>query len=178
MKSKHSLLFLLLFWFAIPAFSQYRQPSASSGGGLNDRIYFGGGGGFSGGSNFLNVGLSPLIGYKVTDDFSAGIQLTYQYVKYFQVSWSNYGGGPFVRYNITEKLFGYSQYEYLNVGVSSGEERFNFTSLFVGLGYTEPIGRNVAFNITALYNVLYGDGTNTPYRSPLQFRVGIVAGLF
>lgn len=176
MKAGHILLFFVLIVLSFPSISQYRQSSGSSGG-IGDRIYLGGGGGFSGGTNYLNLSLSPLIGYKFTEDFSGGVQISYQYVKFLDVSWSNYGGGPFLRYNITDKLFGYTQYEYLNVG-SVGEQRYNFTSLFVGLGYTEPINRNVAFNITALYNVLYGDGANSPYASPLQFRVGIVVGMF
>ena len=169
-----NLLILILLAAALPSFGQY----GSRGGGLGDKLYFGGGGGFSGGSNFINVALSPLIGYKFTERFSGGMQITYQYVKFLDVSWSNYGGGPFLRYNVTQKLFGYTQYEYLNVGASSGDVRYNFSSMFVGLGYSEPLGGNVAFNITALYNVLYGDGSKSPYQSPIQFRVGIVAGLF
>lgn len=177
------LLMFLAFWPEVSA--QYRQskrrPQSNSG--LSDRIYFGGGGGFSGGTQFLNVAVSPLVGYKFTDKFSAGVQLVYQYVKFGDASANNYGGGPFVRYNFSQKLFGYSQYEYLNYGLTSGamsnsNERLDFTSWFVGLGYTEPIGERVAFNITGLYNLLYRDGSNSPYRSPLQFRVGIVTGLF
>lgn len=175
MNLKNLFLIALLFLVSLPSVAQFRP---QSGGGIGDRIYFGGGGGFSGGTNFINVGLSPLVGYKFTEKFSGGLQITYQYVKFQDISWSNYGGGPFLRYNVTQKLFGYTQYEYLNVGTSSGDIRYNFSSMFVGLGYSEPLGGNVAFNITALYNVLYGDGTKSPYQSPLQFRVGIVAGLF
>lgn len=177
MRAKEIFIFLFLVALSFPLLSQYRQPS-NSGGGIGDKFYFGGGGGFSGGTNYLNLSISPLVGYKITEDFSAGLQVTYQYVRFFEVNWNNYGGGPFVRYNIIPKLFAYSQYEYLNVGTNVSEERYNFTSLFVGLGYSEPLGGNVAFNITALYNVLHGDGTNSPYESPIQFRVGIVAGLF
>ncbi|RED99465.1 hypothetical protein [Marinoscillum furvescens] len=186
MKVKLVAAFVLCLVCFLDASAQYRQskrrPSASNGG-LSDRIYFGGGGGFSGGTQFLNVSVSPLVGYKFTEKFSGGVQLVYQYVKFGDVSANNYGGGPFVRYNFAQKLFGYTQYEYLNYGMTTGamsnsNERLDFTSWFVGLGYTEPISDRVAFNITALYNLLYRDGSNSPYRSPLQFRVGIVAGLF
>lgn len=177
MSTRNAFLILFLTIIALPSFSQYRQQPSSSGG-IGDKIYFGGGGGFSGGSNFLNLSISPLVGYKFTEDFSGGLQITYQYVKFFDVSWNNYGGGPFLRYNFTQKFFGYTQYEYMNVGVSGGEQRFNFSSHFVGIGYSEPLGDKAAFNIMALYNVLHGDGSNSPYESPLQFRVGIVAGLF
>jgi len=177
-----SVLFLFvsfLILFSVQA--QYREPS-KGGGNLSEKIFFGGGGGFSGGSNYINVSVSPLVGYKITERFSSGVQLSYQYVRFNSYRANNYGGGPFLRFNITQKFFTYSQYEYMNYGALAlppeTGPRFDFNSLFVGLGYSEPIGRNVAFNITALYNLLYKDGTQSPYDSPLVFRVGIVAGLF
>lgn len=178
---KVSVLFLfLLVAVAYPSFAQYREPPKGSQ--LSDRIYFGGGGGFSGGTQFLNLSISPLVGYKFTEEFSGGLQLSYQYIRFAGASASNYGGGPFLRYNFTEKIFGYTQYEYLNFGLiqvnsSNKPERLDFNSWFIGLGYTEPLGGKVAFNIMALYNLLYADGINSPYQSPLQFRVGIVVGL-
>lgn len=175
------LILLFSFSFLFDAQAQYREPS-SGGGGFGKKIYFGGGGGFSAGSNYLNLSVSPLVGYKVTDRFSAGIQATYQFAKFFEARANNYGGGPFLRFNITQKFFTYTQYEYMNYGLLAippdTGERFDFRSFFVGLGYTEPIGKHLAFNVTALYNLLYKDGTQSPYRSPFVFRVGIVAGMF
>ncbi len=177
-----SILLFSLFSFVIlfTVLAQYREPS--SGGGITEKFYFGGGGGFSASANYLNISVSPLVGYKVTERFSAGIQATYQFAKLFDARANNYGGGPFLRFNITQKFFTYAQYEYMNFGElvipPDNGRRFDFRSMFVGLGYTEPIGKNVAFNVTALYNLLYQDGTNSPYRSPFVFRVGIVAGLF
>lgn len=163
--------------------AQYRPPSQGS---PLDKFYFGGGGSLGGGTGTFNISVSPLIGYKITDDFSVGLQLTYQYYqeKYRNPSItykvSNYGGGPFIRYNITQNLFGYTQYEYLNIGLRvAGEEiRRDYSSMFVGGGYSVPIGNGkLAFNVLALYNIFYGDGLDSPYASPLQFRMGIVAGL-
>lgn len=176
---KNSLSILALIFFLTLSFQsegQYRQKSSPL-----DRFYFGGGGGFSGGTDYLNVSVSPLAGYKITESFSAGITTTYQFVKVGNINFSNFGGGPFLRYNITEKFFAYSEYEYLNYEfqlVGGETDRDSFNSLFVGIGYTEPIGGNFSFNISALYNLLYGDGTDSPYQSPLSFRVGFIAGLF
>ncbi len=63
---------------------------------------------------------------------------------------NNYGGGPFVRYNVTEKFFGYTEYEYLNYGFLTVKKLndLNFYSWFVGIGYSEPISNKVSFNIT------------------------------
>jgi hypothetical protein len=164
--------------------AQYRAPqqsnqSRSSNASFADKVYFGGGGGFSGGQDYLNLSLTPIVGYKITDAFSAGVQITYQYVKIQNIKLKNYGAGPFLRYNVTDKFFGYTEYEYLNYGFLgfSGIERLNFYSWFCGIGYSEPINKNVAFNVTALYNVLYGDGSKSPYTSPFVFRAGIVVGL-
>lgn len=185
MKMKFSLVATFLFVGIFVANAQYRAPQSTSSNRSNssasfsDRIYFGGGGSFNAQQNYINVGITPLVGYKITDEFSAGLQITYQFVKIFETKIRNYGGGPFLRYNITEKFFGYTEYEYLNYGFigSQAIERLDFYSWFVGIGYSEPIGSKVSFNITALYNVLYGDGDNSPYASPFVFRAGIVVGL-
>src|SRR5690606_39156157 len=139
-------------------------------------FFYGGGGGFGGGTEYLNISLTPLVGYKVTNQFATGLQTSFQYVRWYGTSIYNYGGGPFVQYSFSPKLFAYSQYEYLNFGFfppgQSEPERAGFNSLFVGGGYVEPVGDRAAFVLMALYNLLYGDGFGTPYVSPLHFRVG------
>lgn len=180
MRIKLGLTFIFIVGILFLSQAQYRPQR--SGGSLSDKIYFGGGGGFSGGTQFLSLSISPLIGYKITEQFSAGLQITYQYQRFQSLSASNFGGGPFLLYAFTPKFFAYSQYEYMSVqrdfsnAQNSNVERLDFTSFFAGLGYNEPIGGNVSFQILALYNLIYGDGTSSPYDSPLQFRVGIVAG--
>lgn len=180
MNSRLILLLTCVMFLSVALHAQYRSPSASGPSELKDKIFFGGGGGFSGGTEYINVSLSPLVGYKITDQFAAGVQLTYQYVKLYDNKLSNYGGGPFMQYSFTENFYAYTQYEYLNFGFfpagARDPLRSDFNSWFVGLGYSEPLGGNISFNVTALYNVLYKDGTNSPYQSPLQFRIGVVAG--
>lgn len=185
MKLKSAFIVICLSLSICLASAQYRAPQSNSANRPNsssnfrDNIYFGGGGSFNAQQNYLNIGITPIIGYKITNEFSAGVQLTYQFVKIFETKIKNYGGGPFLRYNVTEKFFGYTEYEYLNFGFvgPQGIERLDFYSWFVGIGYSEPVGDRVSFNITALYNVLYGDGSNSPYASPFVFRAGVVFGL-
>lgn len=176
MKKIHWVIALLFLCLSVSLQAQYRSPSGI--GDITDKIYFGGGGGFSGGTQFLSISLSPYVGYKITEQFSAGMQITYQYTRLSGFSASNYGGGPFLLYAFSEKIFTYTQYEYLNVQplVVGGTkaDRLDFTSWFVGLGYNEPLSDLVSFQIIGLYNLMYGDGTNSPYNSPLQFRVGLV----
>lgn len=52
------------------------------------RIVFGGWGNFGIGSGVTNIGITPVLGYRITDGFSAGIGFGYQYLRvkdYFQV---------------------------------------------------------------------------------------------
>lgn len=161
---------------AFESSAQFRKQNNFS----TDKFYFGGGGGLSGGNQFVSVSVSPLVGYKITPQFSSGLQITYQYTKLSTYSASNYGGGPFLAYAFSRNIFTYAQYEYLSVqplywgGVS--ERRYNYDSLFGGLGYNSPISDKVAFQILGLYNFFYGDGSNSAYNSPIQIRVGLVTG--
>ncbi len=173
----------LLFLVGVNAVhAQYRanrNTNTNSNSTISDRIYFGGGGGLSGGSQYLNISVSPLVGYKITESFSSGVQLTYQYVRFSNASANNFGGGPFASYVINNKFIIYSQYEYMSYELSNnlGEKaRFNGRSLFSGVGWNSPINDQVSFQVLALYDLIYGDGNNSPYNQPWQIRMGIIAG--
>ena len=93
------------------------------------------------------------------------------------------GLGPFARFQVNDRFFAYTEYEYLNYKFSDPtggfeEARQNFNSYFVGVGISQPAGRNASFNMIVLYNLLYEDGTNSPYNSPIVFRAGIDFGFF
>lgn len=153
---------------------------------LSDRIYVGGGFGLSGGSNSLNLSLSPQVGYKITPRFSAGVGITYQYAKIRQISTSisNYGWSLFSRYNITRQLFAYSEFERLRFQFFTSlspeqTERSSYNSLLIGGGYAESISSKASYSISVLYNVLYDAADNPqPYNSPLVVRAGIGLGVF
>lgn len=150
---------------------------------ITDKIYVGGGMGLNFGTNVTSYSLSPYAGYKFTDRLSSGLRFTYQYTKFNQTGFriNSYGLGPFVRYQINQVFFGYTEYEFLRFKVSnpSSSQEFvseNFNSFFLGGGVSQPIGRNAAFNILFLYNLLYDDGTNSPYNSPIVIRAGFDVG--
>ena len=75
-------------------------------------------GGMIGGSFSNNGGsfeISPLVGYKVTENFHVGSRLTYIYSKYYGKSYNDYGGSLFARYRFLDFLFGHVEYEVLSV---------------------------------------------------------------
>ncbi len=154
---------------------------------LADKIYFGGGGGFSTSSNQTNISIFPQVGYKITSRYSAGIGLTYQYVKIKQpinTSLSNFGWSVFNRFNVTNQFFAYAEFEQLSFEFLTSfapeqTEKSTFNSLLIGAGYSEQLGERASFNVMALYNVLYDESEiPRPYNSPWVLRAGVGIGIF
>ena len=180
---KARLLFSLIL-ISFIGFKSFGQTDFQQNSSFLDRVYTGGGMGFSFGSFASSVSISPIVGYMITERLSAGVGLTYQYnnFKTIDVSTSNYGFSLFGRYNLTQQLFLYTEYEYLNfefIDVTNidNSERQGFSSYFGGLGYAIPIGRNAAFVVTGLYNFAWNaNDNNTPYDSPWLFRGGLTIG--
>lgn len=144
---------------------------------LNERIYFGGNLGLQFGAvTFIDA--SPLVGYKFTDDFSAGIGLTYIYIQsknYYYYTTNIYGGRVFARYNILENLFLYGEVEKLNGEWSPLHNgRFYVTSILAGAGYRQPIGDRASMNLIALWN--FNESAYSPYTNPV-IRGGITFGI-
>ena len=149
---------------------------------FRQRLRFGGG---IGGLQFGNptvVGISPMVGYQVTNDFTAGLALDYQYqggtdrfsgIKY---SINQYGPRLFGQYRlhfleqILSRAFLQAELQkyYGSQSVNGGQsiDRNYDTQALAGLG----VGFG-GFQITALYNLNYNINTS-PYGSPLVIRVG------
>lgn len=154
---------------------------------LSDRIFFGGGGGLSASSNQTNISVFPQVGYRVFNNYIAGIGIIYQYVRLgnpINESLSNYGWSVFNRYNITQQFFAYAEFERLNFEYFTDpsfelKDRSGYNSLLLGGGFSNPISGNAAFSTTILYNVLYDSSDPTqPYNSLWVIRAGIGVGLF
>ena len=176
MNLKH-LLFSLLMMYTISVVAQdsiikkRNKPSWS----IRDKIYVGGSVGLQfGTSTFL--AFSPLVGYKITKKFSAGVGLTYQYYqykdKYYSIKTNVYGARIFGRYMITENLFGYGEYEYLNLEAFDfyPSRRVDVGSLFGGGGYIQRFGPRSSLVAMILYN--FTPSYYTPYQNPV-IRVGM-----
>jgi hypothetical protein len=149
----------------------------------NNKVYFGGNFNLLFGTNTL-IDISPIIGYRVTDDFSVGGGLIYNYYKRqinnnYSVSGTGYGGRAFLRYDIqadilpNAKISPYVEYESLNYQFadSNGQKtpREWYGSLFAGAGLIQPIGRG-SLNIFILYNLTWDE--NSIYPTPFVYRMG------
>ena len=141
---------------------------------------------FSGGNfglqfgNTTVVNASPLLGYHITDKIKAGIGGTYLYYRYkdpFISFVSNtYAGRVFSRYYFIENAFGHVEYEVLNGNWVAGEGRTNVTSIFVGGGYAQQMGKNGALNLLVLFNI--NDSVFSLYPSNPIIRVGYNFNIF
>jgi long-subunit fatty acid transport protein len=177
-----SLFIVSLITFTTNIYAQ-TDKEISDRSSILDRIYTGGNVGFQFG-DITNIQVAPIIGYRVTNDFSAGLGIQYQYTKYKlftpALSSNNYGTSVFTRYRIKSPLFLQAEYEYLNYEILTSaveSERSSLTSFFVGGGISQPINANAAFTMIVMYNLSY-DATdiNGVYSSPLRISGGINLG--
>lgn len=140
-----------------------------------DKIYIGGNFGLQLGT-YTYIDVSPLIGYRFTDRFSAGPGITYRYFKVRGYESSSiYGGRFFARHTIGRQFFAHTEYENLNTEVVdfTGRElaREWVPGFFIGGGIIQPLGRRGAVVIYGLYNLLY-DNLRSPYPRPWIINVG------
>jgi hypothetical protein len=184
------LLVLLLVVLAFSASAQVNKRNKKSNAGknsaanlpLSERLYFGGGGNFGGGYTpdgfrYSYISVSPLVGYRITIPFSAGLGVNYINYRFPDLgrSLAQYGASPFVRYQFG-RLFAYGEYSILSVAsLSSSIPRRTYNRLPIGVGYSLPIGSRAALNAMALYDVLYNKRTSVFY-SPWVIRVFFSAG--
>lgn len=174
------LLSLVLFLSWASLFAQQEDISDVP---ISERIFFGGNFGFQFG-NITNIEVSPLVGYRVTNDFSIGTGITYIYFKqqfdnFPDFETNIYGYRLFARHTIQQQFYAQAEYENLSLeffNPNDGNTRREWVpGILVGGGFFQPIGRNAGFVIAAFYNVIYDD-LRSPYNSPWVFRIGISGG--
>jgi len=154
-----------------------REVDERAGWSLSERLYFGGGMGLNTGvdafgNRFFYVGLNPIVGYMVNNQFSVGTGVNWQHLNYsdLEIKINQYGVSPFARYNFGQ-MFAYGEYMYISTPTFLNvNNRRNFDRLLLGLGYTQPLGRRGAINGMALYDVLYNEAERA-FASPWVFRV-------
>ena len=163
-----------------PRSSEPRSPKSSASVASENRIFTGGDFGMQFGSQTY-IQIAPLIGYRLTEDFSAGI--TGKYI-YYNLKNSNYnyktniyGGGIFTRYNILEEIFLHAEFEALSLEVPTSVYEINrriVSGLFLGAGYRQFIGEFSSLNLMILFDVI--EDKYSPYQNP-QIRIGFDFGL-
>lgn len=145
------------------------------------RLVFGGNLGLQFGT-VTAIDLSPQIGYKVTDRLTPGIGISYQFYSDnrrvgYEFKTHIYGGKTFVSYLLLENVLAHVEYEALSLEsvyfktnyVPTDPDRYWSHNLFVGGGYSHPIGAKGSIFLLVLYNL--NEDINSPYTNPVV-RIG------
>ena len=148
---------------------------------FEDRLYYGGNVGLSFGS-YSHIEFYPLVGYKITPKFSAGLKTNFQYIKDDRFnrtySISNYGGSLFARFRVIPQIYTHSEFKVMNYKLynSVGEDyRTWFPFLYIGIGCSQIIADNTWLDVQALFDVW--KHKKKPYgRWKPVYNVGIIIG--
>ena len=145
---------------------------------LKEHLYVGGNIGLQFGTITI-IDVSPMVGYKITEKFSAGLGVTYtnlndkSFIPGYQIN--IYGGRIFARYFLLENIFAHTECEVLNGQWNpTSDQRINVASVMGGGGYRQQIGESSYFTILVLYN--FNDSFYSPYSNPI-IRAGFVIGM-
>jgi hypothetical protein len=187
------LCFLLLIAVQLVHAQYYKTDTTSRKGFDASRLIVGGSLGLAFG-DYTNINISPLVGYRISQLFAAGLAINGQYGSerfrdYYgntgqRNQYSILGGGVWGRVYPLDFLFIHVQPEYNHVSLKSTyydtdpktivKDSYGVSSLLMGGGYTQPIGGRAAFSIMALYDVL--QDSRSPYQNGLILRVGASLG--
>lgn len=154
---------------------------------FSDNLYFGGEVGFSLGT-YTAIGLSPIIGYKITPQVHFGLKAGFEHAwdgRYDPtVEYNNYGGSAILRYLPVRNVYlftegAYYSYEYASRDIYTGivtKDRSGVPFLFLGAGVFTPIAKGISLYAEGKMDVI------NDQKSPLKqwvpiFSVGIVYGL-
>ncbi len=149
-----------------------------------NRIVFGGGLGLGFGT-ITSIAVAPVVGYRITDNFAAGVSIGYQYMsikdywkmpipnsrpasfEYHPYRSSIYSGGVWARYVIWRNIFVHTEYEHNFMSFRRYYQEWDYQANGI-----QNRHENVKYNAPAL---LVGGG----FRQPLNDRVSfIVMGLY
>ena len=157
---------------------------------FTDNLWYGTGAqlGFSsnGFSSFFNIGLSPIVGYKINNFLSVGPRASFSYNRYTQElgggnelkeGFFTYSVGPFVRARVYRGFFVHGEYSIVNE-VIDFDSANDFAPIrrtraipFAGGGLSQGGGPGqTGFEILILFRLTQPDMIN---ESPFEFRTGV-----
>lgn len=152
------------------------------------KLIFGGGLGFGFGYGVLALSVSPIVGYRISDRFSAGFRLGYQYnwikngqsyingvsaaIDYPNLNYHIIAPGLWTRFIVWNNIFLHAEYEpniftykkyetsYLSPGYTTKRVWDHANCLLLGLGLRQPISDNASLVILVSYDVLQNIPSN------------------
>ncbi len=183
------LLALFLVGMSLMQFTRAQDGTESNGGGFDkSKMFFGGNLGLAFGySTIINV--APLVGYRFTEHFAAGVGLNYSYYSYDDGGYNNFkqtylGMSLFGRVYPMQQFFiqvqpelnymwGNGYYPQNNPYQNSKVNQF-VPSLLLGGGAAIPTGGNGALTISVMYDVI--QNVYSPYYHQAVYGFGYTMG--
>lgn len=153
-----------------------------------ERLFTGGGATINFGTGVTVLGASPILGYRITDSWSAGVGVSAMYFRQVFVNGAEfstffYGGNAFTRLQLLNvpsigSVFAQSEFHVINTdaydqlnGRSLG--RRNIPVWLIGGGLRQRLGNRMSGLFTILWDVI--DDPNSPYINPF-INFGVVVG--
>lgn len=177
------IVFFSLMFTGFLAFSQIGTslPSAQVG---NSKWTVGGyaglGGAFGSGGGGTTLYITPRVGYKVTENFEAGLAGNFSWSNSRYYSSTMVGAGPFANYYFSRSFFlsGMFQEYFINQKDKFNDLKYsgNEHALYLGGGYMQRLGERTYMQIGGMYNVLYNRDKSV-FGGGFIPHVGIVYGL-
>jgi hypothetical protein len=159
-----------------PSESMEEEVEDSEGAKFMDRVFFGGNLGAQFGTLTM-VNVAPMVGYRITDRWSVGTRLQYQYFRENINGFDThvFGGSTFSRFFVFDNFFAHAEYELINgLFAPNNPGRVSIPHFFLGGGYLFRFNNKFGLAFTALYEVLQRN--YSPYRNPI-INAGITYGL-
>ncbi len=179
MRTLFFLIFVLIVNVATTQEEFFTEQSASSSKkakenkNIGNRLFFGGNFGFQAG-DYTIIELSPLIGYRITEKLSSGVQINYSYIHIssIKISTTIYGSSVFTNYYFAKNVFARGEYEWLSLesryfqpAIYKTHDRFSVHNILIGGGYRQQIGERSYINLMILWNI--NESALTPYQNPI-----------
>jgi hypothetical protein len=149
--------------------------------GFAHKLWYGGGltfqiGPYDNFSNYLLFGISPMVGYKFTDNISIGPRVSMNYLEVYRpgdnLKLMEWGIGGFGRVKFTPSIFAQVEYESRRVNQISDFTNIDETkddNFYLGVGYNSEIANGWGYELVGLYNFMEED----EFRVPIELRIGI-----
>lgn len=149
---------------------------------LKQDIYVGGEFSLSLGTFGTYIYAAPMIGYDITEKFSAGFSAMYQFQRVVftntSVNLSAFGGGVFTRFRPIDPILMQVEYNLFNTPdyVNNYNNRVNVPAFMAGAGYAGAMGSRSYYQILLMYDFINDPNMPLPgfILEPLHLKFGLV----
>jgi hypothetical protein len=176
-----------------------KKPTKKSGFDI-DKLVVGGDFRLSAGQG-VNLGIAPMLGYKIFDNFYGGVRIGLNYSSFiarfngtlpngtnrFAFKSTDYSGSIWMRYVFLQNFYAHLEAEFNSYKAWSDQvwdydknefynERLSAPSILVGVGMRQPINDRVSLNATILYDLLQDPLSYYYLRGGIDYRIGVLVG--